>query len=145
MSKRWSTFAAVAVGVIAWGIGWIAIDLTVLQIYPLPPLPEDVTTSALLATRPDAAVALNVFGDLIVLAAVAYWAASKAGRPGRRHRHGHRVPAWDRQLDRAVEFPLDSRRGLCRVTGGRADRGEDGRQDLYLGLNVSKRALPALP
>ena len=63
----------------AWGIGWVAIDLTVLQIYPLPPLPEDVTTSALLATRPDAAVALNVFGDLLVLAAVSFWAARKAG------------------------------------------------------------------
>jgi hypothetical protein len=79
MPKRWSTFAAVAVAVIAWGIGWIAIDLTVLQIYPLPPLPPDVTTSALLATRPDAAVALNVFGDMLVLAAVSYWAARKAG------------------------------------------------------------------
>ena len=79
MSQRWSTLKAVVVGVVIWAVGWIVIDLTVLQIYPLPPdLPETASTSELLATRPDAAVALNVFGDLLVLAAVSFWVARKA-------------------------------------------------------------------
>ncbi|HEX8031392.1 MAG TPA: hypothetical protein VF491_23140 [Vicinamibacterales bacterium] len=79
MDKRWSTLTAVITGVVLWGIGWMVIDLTVLQIYPLPAdLPKTATTAELLATRPDAAVALNVFGDLLVLAAVAYWVAGKA-------------------------------------------------------------------
>jgi hypothetical protein len=78
MSKRWSTLTAVIVGVLAWGAAWVAIDLTVLQIYPLPPLPPDVTTSALLATRPDAAVALNVFGDALALAAIVFFVSRKS-------------------------------------------------------------------
>src|SRR5262245_50471010 len=79
MEKRWSTFTAVITGVVLWAIGWLVIDITVLQIYPLPAdLPETATTAELLATRPNAAVALNVFFDMLVLAVVAYWVAGKA-------------------------------------------------------------------
>ena len=79
MSRPWSTLKAVVAGVVLWAVGWIVIDLTVLQIYPLPAdLPETASTSELLATRPDAAVALNVVGDMLVLAAVSFWAARKA-------------------------------------------------------------------
>jgi len=79
MTKRWSTSTAVVVGVLLWGVCWMAIDLLVLQIYPLPAdLPSTASTSELLATRPNAAVAMNVFGDLLALAAIAYWVSGKA-------------------------------------------------------------------
>lgn len=67
--------------------GGVIVDLLVQQIYPVPPeLWGKAPMREILATRPDAAVALNIGGQLLVLAPVAFmtsrYARSGTMRPG---------------------------------------------------------------
>jgi len=78
---------AVVFCVLAWIAAYFTIDVLVQQSYPVP---SDVAASAnmvaIIASRPEAAVALNVFPILIVLALLAFIAARRTA--GRSARHG---------------------------------------------------------
>lgn len=79
---------AVAAGVAAWLVGWFAIDWLVLQLYPLPPgLWGSASMREIIASRPNAAVALNLFGESLVLVGMAFmgsrWARPRTPRAGR--------------------------------------------------------------
>jgi hypothetical protein len=70
--RKASFLAAVVFGVVAFFVLSFAIDWLVLRLYPLPPgLWERASMPEIIASRPDAAVLLNVCGQLLVLAFVA--------------------------------------------------------------------------
>jgi hypothetical protein len=78
-SEGWSPIGAVVLGVLIFVAGAVIVDLLVLQVYPLPPgLWGNVPMREIIATRPAAAVALNVAGQLVVLAAAAFLASRLA-------------------------------------------------------------------
>ena len=80
MSKTWSPFAVVTLGVVVWIAGSAIIDWLVLQVYPLPPgLWGNVSMRGIIATRPNAAVALNLAGELVLLSIIAFAAPRLAG------------------------------------------------------------------
>ena len=87
MSKQWPPVAAVTAGVFVWLSSWGIIDLLVLQVYPLPSgLWGSASIRDIVATRPNAAVALNLAGELLVLSVVAFmasrWAKGRTARAG---------------------------------------------------------------
>ena len=96
MSKAWSPFAAVAVAVVIWVAGAAIVDWLVLQLYPLPPgLWETASMREIIASRPDAAVALNIAGDTLILAAVAFLASRvTTWRPASIRRVSPRAGIW---------------------------------------------------
>ena len=68
----------VSAAVVVWIACYFIIDWLVLQLYPLPQgLWGHASMREIIATRPDAAVALNVGGELLVLAAVAFVASRR--------------------------------------------------------------------
>lgn len=82
-----STIVTVATGVCAWLLAWAAIDWLVLLLYPIPPgLWETASMRDIIASRPNAAVALNLGGETVVLTATAFmasrWTTPRSARAG---------------------------------------------------------------
>jgi len=73
MAKRFSVLLTVPLGVVIWIASAVLVDLLVLQIYPVPPeLLRHAGLLEIIASRPDAAVALNMLGGILALAFVTY-------------------------------------------------------------------------
>jgi hypothetical protein len=80
MRKIWMSVVAMLVGFVFSNLVFFGVDVLVLQIYPLPPgLWGRATLVEIVATRPEAAVALNLAGGMIATGAGAYLASRLAG------------------------------------------------------------------
>lgn len=80
MRKTWMPITAVLLGFAVWNLFVFVVDVSVQQIYPVPAeLWRHATLVEIIATRPDAAVALNLAGGVIATAAAAYFASRFAG------------------------------------------------------------------
>src|SRR5262249_20820116 len=76
MAKRFSSLFTVPLGVVICIASAVVVDLLVLQIYPLPQdLLRNTGMREIIASRPDAAVALNILGGSLALTFVAFAAA----------------------------------------------------------------------
>ena len=79
MTRSLNLAAVIIIGVVTWIVCSVVIDWLVLQIYPLPPgLWGHASMREILATRPDAAMALNIGGQLLALGAIAFGASRKS-------------------------------------------------------------------
>ena len=81
MTHRWSPIVTVILGVVLWIVATGIVDAIVLRIYPLPPglIMGETSIREIIASRPDAAIALNLICGIILLGLAAF-AATRLAR-----------------------------------------------------------------
>jgi hypothetical protein len=116
MRKIWKPIVAVLMGLVFSNMVFFVVDVLVLQIYPLPPgLWGRGTLVEIIATRPDAAVALNLAGGMIATAAAAYLAfrRRRSNSESRNCPHLRDLAHGDRELYSDAQLPMAARHRVC--------------------------------